>query len=95
MTVHDYGAALAPRYQAARRGEKGRILDEFCRTTGMHRKAAIRLLGGVKPLKAGRRPRRRKYGPEVVEALRLIWEVGDRHVRETAGGRDARPAGGP
>jgi hypothetical protein len=78
VTVHDYGAALAPRYQAARRGEKGRILDEFCRTTGMHRKAAIRLLGGVKPLKAGRRPRRRKYGPEVVEALRLIWEVGDR-----------------
>jgi hypothetical protein len=44
----------------------------------MHRKAAIRLLGGVKPVKAGRRPRRRKYGPEVVEALRLIWEVGDR-----------------
>ena len=78
MTVHEYAAALTPRYRAGRRGEKGRILDEFCRTTGMHRKAAIRLLSGVKPLKAGRMPRRRKYGPEVVEALRLLWEVGDR-----------------
>jgi hypothetical protein len=44
----------------------------------MHRKAAIRLLGGVKPMKAGRRPRKRRYGPEVIELLRLVWEVGDR-----------------
>jgi hypothetical protein len=78
VTVHEYAAELAPRYRAAGRREKGKILDELCRTTGMHRKAAIRLLGGVKPLKAGRRPRKRKYGPEVVEALRLVWEVGDR-----------------
>ncbi len=79
MTVHEYAAALAPRYRAARRAEKGRILDEFCQTTGMHRKAAIRLLGGVKPrLGGGRRPRGRKYGPEAAEALRLVWEVGDR-----------------
>lgn len=78
VTVHEYAAALAPRYRAAGRGEKGRILDEFCRTAGMHRKAAIRLLGGVKPLKAGRRPRKRKYGTEVAKALRQLWEVGDR-----------------
>ena len=78
MTVHEYAAALAPRYRAAGRREKGRILDEFCQTTGMHRKAAIRLLAGVKPLKAGRKPRRRRYGPEAVEALRWVWEVGDR-----------------
>lgn len=78
VTVHEYAAALAPRYRAGRRGEKGRILDEFCQTTGMHRKAAIRLLGGVKPMKAGRRPRKRKYGPQVIELLRLVWEVGDR-----------------
>jgi len=78
VTVHEYAAALAPRYKAARRGEKGRILDEFCQTTGMHRKAAIRLLRGMRSLKAGRQRRRRKYGPEVAEALRLVWEVGDR-----------------
>lgn len=49
VTVHEYAAALRPRYRAARKGSKGKILDEFCRTTGMHRKAAIRLLrSGVK-----------------------------------------------
>ena len=47
VTVHEYAlrgspATLAPRYATARRGEKRRILDEFCRTTGMHRKATIR-----------------------------------------------------
>ena len=44
VTVHEYAASVGPRYKAARRAEKGRILDEFCATTGMHRKAAIRLL---------------------------------------------------
>ena len=77
MTVHEYAAELARRYQGASRGEKGRILDEFCGTTGMHRKAAIRLLAGVKRLKPGRRPRKRKYGSEVGEALKRLWDVGD------------------
>ena len=76
--VLEYAAAIRPRYQAAGRKEKGRILDEFCETTGMHRKAAIRLLNQrTGPKKRGRgRPRR--YGPEVVEALVKLWEVGDR-----------------
>lgn len=77
MTVHEYAANLAPRYRAGRRAEKGRVLDEFCATTGMHRKAAIRLLGWVGP-KLARRSRKRLYGPAVVEVLRCLWEVGDR-----------------
>lgn len=77
VTVHEYAANLAPRYRAARRAEKGRVLDEFCATTGMHRKAAIRLLGWVGP-KPARRSRKRVYGPAAVEALRYLWEVGDR-----------------
>ncbi len=44
MTVHEYAASVGPRYRAGRRAEKGRILDEFCATTGMHRKAAERIL---------------------------------------------------
>jgi hypothetical protein len=44
VTVTEYAAALRPRYEIAARGEKKRILDEFCESTGMHRKAAIRLL---------------------------------------------------
>ncbi len=78
LTVHEYAAELRPRYRTAKKGVKKRILDEFCQTTGMHRKAAIRLLGKParpQPLRCGR-PRR--YGPEVREALVKLWEVGDR-----------------
>lgn len=78
MTVHEYAATLAPRYRAAKRREKGRILDEFCQTTGMHRKAAIRLLRRARPVRPVRQPRPRRYGPAVGEALRQLWEVGDR-----------------
>src|SRR4030067_1043054 len=66
VTVHEYAAALRPRYRAARKGSKGKILDEFCRTTGMHRKAAIRPLrsgGKLKPVRSRGRPR--LHGPGV------------------------------
>jgi len=78
LTVHEYAAALRPRYKAAKKRVKKRMLDEFCQTTGMHRKAAIRLLArGTRPAPA-RRGRPRRYGPEVAEALVKLWEVGDR-----------------
>jgi hypothetical protein len=37
-------SALAERYRSAGRVEKGRILDALCRTTGWHRKHALRAL---------------------------------------------------
>ncbi|MGQ9572601.1 MAG: ISNCY family transposase [Dehalococcoidia bacterium] len=77
VTVHEYAAALRPRYWAARKGCKGKILDEFCRTTGMHRKAAIRLLGKPTRSRLVGRGRPRRYGPEVAAALAQLWEVGD------------------
>jgi hypothetical protein len=74
----EYAAAVRLRYVSGNRSEKKRILDEFCETTGMHRKAAIRLLNR-KPLAVkGRTGRPRKYGPEVAVALVKVWEVGDR-----------------
>ena len=76
--VLEYAAAVRSRYGAASRQEKKRILDEFCETTGMHRKAAIRLLNR-RSSPAPRRPGRpRRYGPEVAAALVKVWEVGDR-----------------
>ncbi|MGQ9573668.1 MAG: integrase catalytic domain-containing protein [Dehalococcoidia bacterium] len=78
LTVHEYAAGLRPRYQTATKGVKRRILDEFCETTGMHRKAAIRLLGRVARPSPLRRGRPRRYGPEVTKALVKLWEVGDR-----------------
>ena len=38
--------AIRGRYRVASRAEKGRILDEFVKTTGYHRKHALRLMAG-------------------------------------------------
>ena len=78
MTVHEVARAVRERYLQANRKGKAKILDEFCQTTGQHRKAAIRLLrqGVGGPHRKRGRPRR--YGPEVVQALKQLWEVGDR-----------------
>ncbi len=55
------------------------MLDEFTTVTGLHRKAAIRLLSRVDRFTGGqRRGRKRKYGSEVAESLKGIWEASDR-----------------
>lgn len=77
-SVHEYAASVRQRYRAGKRADKGKILDEFCAATGLHRKAAIRLVRTESRPKAVRRGRPRRYGPEVMEPLRLIWETGDR-----------------
>ena len=43
-SLREYAAVQRKRYQEARRPEKHRLLDEMVAVTGMHRKAAIRLL---------------------------------------------------
>lgn len=76
--ILEYARAVSPRYLVASRREKVVILDEFCKTTGYHRKSAVRLL--CKPPEAGRtgRGRPKEYGLTVVGALRQVWEIGDR-----------------
>lgn len=72
-------AAVAERYRAAGRREKGRILDELCATTSWHRKHAIRALvakAAAEPVEA--KPRRRRYGPQIKDALQALWEASDR-----------------
>jgi len=78
-SILEYTEAVRGRYLKARKGGKGLILDEFIQVTGYHRKAAIRLLhrDGLKR-QGKRRGRRRRYGHEVVDALRQIWEASDR-----------------
>ncbi len=78
-SILEYVEAIKPRYRRASREEKTRMLDEFTMVTGLHRKAAIRLLHRASRLRAGRRRgRRRKYGSEVVEALEAVWKASDR-----------------
>jgi len=79
-SVSEYAAAMRQRYRKAGKQEKGRILDEFCQTTGLHRKTAIKLLSaregsGPAPRKKGRPC---EYGPELTPALVKVWEAGDR-----------------
>src|ERR1043166_9632746 len=72
----EYLKVVFPRYRVAPRREKQRILDEFCRVAGYHRKYAVRLLNGAGPDRP-RRPRRRAgtYGPVVISALHAIWHA--------------------
>lgn len=76
--VKEYAAAVRQRYRRASRPEKGKILDEFCQTTGMHRKAAVRLLNEETRPQAERRGRRKRYGPDLLEVLVKLWLVSDR-----------------
>src|SRR5215210_164426 len=56
---------VAPRYRAARHGQRSVILDEFVAVTGYERKYAIRLLlGPIRPPGPIRRPRAAHYGPD-------------------------------
>jgi transposase InsO family protein len=76
-SVWEYAAALRPAYLGSGKKERGRLLDEFCRNTSYHRKAAVRLLGQVSPTAGRRRGRPPLYGAEIVQALVQVWEAGD------------------
>jgi hypothetical protein len=70
---------LKARYFRANRKGKSQILNEFCATSGMHRKHVIRLLTrtplGWREKPAGRKPR---YKPqELLEPLKVIWLATD------------------
>src|SRR5246127_663455 len=73
-------SAVAERYWSAGRVEKGYILDALCRTTGWHRKHAVRALRQRVVTAEPRVPRERKrrYGATIKDALTALWEASDR-----------------
>ena len=80
----EYIEAIRQRYQKGNRKEKGAILDEFCAVCELHRKHAIRALGGkpkeglarfLKGPKRGRKPRYRYF--ELINALKALWFATD------------------
>ena len=77
-SVRGYVEAIRGRYRGGSRKEKGRMLDEFTRVTGYHRKAAIRLLRRGPGPPGRRRGRQRQYGPELALTLKVLWEAADR-----------------
>jgi hypothetical protein len=78
-SILEYVAAIRNRYHIASKIGKGKILDEFIKVTGLHRKAAIRLLNRpIRSRAVKRAGRPSKYNLAVVEALKKIWEASDR-----------------
>jgi hypothetical protein len=79
-SLREYAAVQRPRYQQATRAEKRRLLDEVVAVTGIHRKAAIRLLRRAPRPRpspgSGGRPR--TYGPEVAAAAAILWRASGR-----------------
>jgi len=81
MTKKELIKATKPRYLKASKGEKGKILDEFCSNTGYDRKYAIQIFkagydyGRVD--REGRKARKRKYSNEVICIAIKVWELLD------------------
>ncbi len=95
-SLREYVAVQRERYRQASRRDKHRLLDEMVAVTGMHRKAAIRLLRRVpRPVRAHPRPGRpRQYGPAVAAAAAVLWQASGRIGAHpcTPSWRAARPA---
>jgi hypothetical protein len=76
-SLREYAAVQRERYLSARWAEKHRLLNEVVAVTGLHRKAAIRLLRRPR-CPAPSRPRSgrpRRYGPAVAAAAQLLSEA--------------------
>lgn len=80
--------AARRRYGGLSSAGKRRLLDELQELTGYHRKSLLRLLNrpdpptaaelGGAPAEPEKPHHRRRYGPDVVEALVPLWEASDR-----------------
>jgi len=74
----EYVQALRKRYFRAAKEEKGKMLDEFTQVTGLHRKAAIRLLNRPDAPGGNKRHGRPAMYKDVLQPLIAIWEASDR-----------------
>ena len=79
-SLREYAAVQRPRYLQATRAEKRQLLDEVVAVTGLHRKAAIRLLRRRPrvPSVPSRAGRPRCYGPDVAAAVEVLWQASGR-----------------
>jgi len=78
MTIDErrkYLRRVRERYWAANQVGRGKLLTEMESVTGMHRKSLIRLVRGPTLERKPRgKVRGRTYGPEVEDAIRVVWE---------------------
>jgi len=75
-SIEEYADAVRGRYSRAPKKKKTEILDEFVANTGLHRKAAIRMLSRRnRPPGRKRSGRPKLYDLEVMAALKVAWEA--------------------
>jgi hypothetical protein len=79
-SLREYAAVQRERYRQATRAEKHQLLDEVVAVTGIHRKAAIRLLRRARRPRATPGPggRPRAYGREVAAVAEVLWQASGR-----------------
>src|SRR5262245_32034841 len=74
--------SISGRYQAAKRKDKQRILDEFVAATGYHRKYAVTILAQTTQsshsIERKPRPRPHRYTEEVKDILVTVWRAANR-----------------
>jgi hypothetical protein len=79
MTKQELIKTTKPRYLKADKGDKSKILDEFCSNTGFNRKYAITILSTKyeydKIKIYGRKKRKIIYGSDVMIPVIKIWEL--------------------
>ena len=76
-SLREYASVQRARYTLATRAEKRQLLDEIVAVTGIHRKAAIRLLRRIPRPRSTPGPggRPRAYGPEVAATAEVLWQA--------------------
>ena len=74
----EYADEMRGRYGVASKREKTQLLNEYCRTTHVHRKAAIRTLRR-RPRAGGRRSGRpRRYSAGLIPVVAALWDISGR-----------------
>ena len=81
MSKKELISATKARYLKSGKKHKGKILDEFCSSTGYARKYAIAVLAAGHDhnwaAQMGRKAREPKYGSDVILVVEKIWELLD------------------
>jgi hypothetical protein len=79
-SLREYASIQRERYLSATRPEKHRLLDEVVAVTGIHRKAAIRLLRRLARAPTGRvrTGRPRLYGSAEAAGVQILWDAAGR-----------------
>ena len=78
LTKQEVFERYLPVYAKASKQDKQAILDKVCDVTGLHRKAAIRKFKRLRTTDGydiRHRGRPTVYGPDVIAALKDVWEV--------------------